>query len=74
MCVCVREREREREREIFTHLHILTHSTIDYVSPFTATAVERLLKSGSIMVGKTNLDEFGMGFVQRLYRLFVLVC
>lgn len=33
----------------------------DYVSPFTATAVEKLLHNGSVMVGKTNMDEFGMG-------------
>jgi aspartyl-tRNA(Asn)/glutamyl-tRNA(Gln) amidotransferase subunit A len=32
-----------------------------YVSPFTATAVERLLAAGAIPLGKTNLDEFAMG-------------
>jgi aspartyl-tRNA(Asn)/glutamyl-tRNA(Gln) amidotransferase subunit A len=30
-------------------------------SPYTATAVARLLSAGSVVVGKTNLDEFGMG-------------
>ena len=33
----------------------------DFVSPYTATAVQRLQKAGAVVVGKTNLDEFGMG-------------
>ena len=32
-----------------------------YVSPYEATAVRRLREAGAIVVGKTNLDEFGMG-------------
>jgi aspartyl-tRNA(Asn)/glutamyl-tRNA(Gln) amidotransferase subunit A len=32
-----------------------------FVSPYTATAVERLQAAGAIVAGKTNLDEFGMG-------------
>ena len=31
------------------------------ISPYTATAVEKLLCAGAVPVGKTNLDEFGMG-------------
>ncbi len=33
----------------------------DFRSPYTATAVARLEAAGALPVGKTNLDEFGMG-------------
>lgn len=32
-----------------------------FVSLYTATAVERLQAAGAIVIGKLNLDEFGMG-------------
>ncbi|SCU98651.1 LAMI_0F15698g1_1 [Lachancea mirantina] len=32
-----------------------------YVSPFNSTVAELLESSGAVSVGKTNLDEFGMG-------------
>lgn len=32
-----------------------------YRSPFDAAAVERLIDAGAAIIGKTNLDEFGMG-------------
>jgi len=32
-----------------------------YVSPYTATAVERLLAAGAVILGRANMDEFAMG-------------
>ena len=33
----------------------------DFVPPFSATAVQRLLDAGVVILGKTNTDEFAMG-------------
>jgi aspartyl-tRNA(Asn)/glutamyl-tRNA(Gln) amidotransferase subunit A len=33
----------------------------NYVAPYSATAIEKLAAEDAIFIGKTNLDEFGMG-------------
>lgn len=33
----------------------------NYVSPYTATAAQKLLDAGAVIVGKANMDEFAMG-------------
>ncbi len=32
-----------------------------YISPYSATAVEKLQNAGGVIIGKTNMDEWGMG-------------
>ena len=33
----------------------------NFVPPYESTVTQRLLNSGSVMIGKTNMDEFAMG-------------
>ena len=32
-----------------------------YVSPFSSTAIERLIEAGALIIGRVNCDEFAMG-------------
>jgi Asp-tRNA(Asn)/Glu-tRNA(Gln) amidotransferase A subunit family amidase len=40
----------------------LTVCILDFKSPFDATVVQLLSDSGATILGKTNCDEFGMGY------------
>ena len=44
-----------------THTTCSSNMLQDYLSPFTATCVQRTLDAGAIPLGKLNMDEFAFG-------------
>ena len=44
-----------------THTTCASHMLEDYVSPYTATCVQRAIDAGCIPLGKLNMDEFAFG-------------
>ena len=44
-----------------THTTCASLTLKDYISPYTATCVERTLQAGAIPLGKLNMDEFAFG-------------
>ncbi len=52
-------------KDIFCTLGMLTscgsRMLSNFISPYDATVVERCAQSGTVLLGKTNMDEFAMG-------------
>ena len=52
-------------KDIFCTKNILTtcgsRMLHNFVSPYNATVVERFIDAGTVLLGKTNMDEFAMG-------------
>ncbi len=44
-----------------THTTCSSNMLTNYVSPYTATCVERMIAAGALPLGKLNMDEFAFG-------------
>jgi aspartyl-tRNA(Asn)/glutamyl-tRNA(Gln) amidotransferase subunit A len=44
-----------------THTTCASHMLENYVSPYTATCVQKVLDAGALPLGKLNMDEFAFG-------------
>lgn len=53
-------------RDSFMSLMDMGSVIAEFTPPINATVVQLLTDSGASIVGKTNCDEFGMGYVPRL--------
>lgn len=52
-----------KDNLLYKNHHASSGSKIleNYISPYNATVIERILNAGMIILGRTNMDEFAMG-------------